>query len=90
MGDFEDYSVKPFRCPSCRHEMHQAMSTNNQSTPPEPGDVTICIRCAALLKFNSTMGVRLLRRAEMRRLRHSQKFDWAKIEFIQRVIRMRA
>lgn len=47
------------QCPCCRHEL--GMSTyvggKRDHAPPKPGDLTVCLYCAALLQFNPALGV---------------------------------
>lgn len=39
-------------CPRCYHEMDQHSGLSDPGARPQPGDVTICIRCAAVLVFD--------------------------------------
>lgn len=45
-------------CPSCSIAM-DAVSSFEGTGCPDPGDITICIRCAAVGVFTEDMGVRL-------------------------------
>lgn len=45
--------ITKIECPNCFHQMDRATCLSRpDNTPPQPGDVTICIRCAAVLVFN--------------------------------------
>lgn len=42
------------RCPACGHRLTHATGISTDS-PPEPGDLSVCIRCAAVLIFGPDM-----------------------------------
>ncbi|MCP4900180.1 MAG: hypothetical protein GY906_24680 [bacterium] len=43
--------ITPTNCPHCKHHLDAA--TNLQSEErPAPGDMTVCINCAAILRFD--------------------------------------
>jgi uncharacterized protein YbaR (Trm112 family) len=44
-------------CPVCRAELSAVSSANvaENIVVPQPGDVTVCLHCAAALRFNATM-----------------------------------
>lgn len=46
--------LKPGWCPVCRYEMDAATGVF-EAVRPKPGDVTVCINCAALLQFAHDM-----------------------------------
>ena len=47
----------PIRCPQCSYEMTDASGVGHNERP-SPGDWTVCIRCAAVLRFTEEIGVR--------------------------------
>lgn len=56
--DFEDemaftnFRTPPAVCPKCGYQMNAATpATPGTKTAPEPGDFSICIECAAALRF---------------------------------------
>jgi hypothetical protein len=46
---------KPADCPYCGTNLNVVGSTNG--AVPQPGDVTVCFRCAGLCQFSPTMEV---------------------------------
>lgn len=55
----KDFPVKPAACPNCGVVLEAAMSVGC-SEAPEAGDVTVCVYCAAGLKFDSKGGLERL------------------------------
>lgn len=53
-----EHDVTPNRCPHCEHILEGATGVTTQNAP-KPGDVTLCIYCAAVLVFQDDMRVRL-------------------------------
>ena len=50
--------MKTFRmqmqlCPNCGYELDAATKVEGSKGAPEPGDVTVCMGCAALLQWDS-------------------------------------
>ncbi len=43
-------------CPKCRREL-DAFSVFEAGSRPEPGDLTVCLYCSALLEFDSSMAL---------------------------------
>ena len=46
--------MPPSFCPFCFHLLNGATNMQGQSQP-EPGDFTICIRCAKVLRYGENM-----------------------------------
>lgn len=46
--------LKPSPCPNCGYAM-DAVTAAFEDVRPKPGDVTVCIKCAALLEFTDDM-----------------------------------
>ena len=46
--------LKPSPCPSCGYEMDAATAAF-EDVRPKPGDVSVCLKCAALLEFAEDM-----------------------------------
>lgn len=47
--------VRGSNCPSCSKFLDGATGTDNKSTPPKPGDLTICVYCVEVLQYGSTL-----------------------------------
>jgi hypothetical protein len=56
--------LKPVSCPTCRYEMDAATAVF-AAVRPKPGDVTVCINCAALLQFANDMSLILANTHEL-------------------------
>lgn len=55
------------RCPNCRTVVDGATAVDGSEAFPSPGDVTVCVYCAAVLIFTAT-GLRLPTFAELEKL----------------------
>jgi hypothetical protein len=55
-------------CPDCGYELDAATGVTDQAAVPSPGDLSLCLRCTTLLRFDATMHVRALSPAEFREL----------------------
>lgn len=63
--------MRPCACPSCgvvRDRMTQVKKGKTRSRKPEPGDLSICLRCGAALRLSRGLRLRLLSPEEMTRL----------------------
>lgn len=58
MSDWKDFKVPPGTCPACGALHDGAANTTGQGAP-EPGDLSICIRCGAAAQYGP--GLALLR-----------------------------
>jgi hypothetical protein len=47
--------LKPCPCPNCGYGLDAATAAF-EDVRPKPGDLTVCIKCAALLEFTDGMG----------------------------------
>jgi|SRR5438270_5518304 hypothetical protein len=47
------------QCPYCGHQVNGVGELNHESEPPEPGDFTLCIRCAGVSVFGPLPHMRL-------------------------------
>jgi len=56
--------LKPSMCPACGHELDAATSVFDK-VRPTPGDVTVCINCAALLQFTDDLSFKLANTHEL-------------------------
>lgn len=58
-----DHVVPESRCPRCGAPHDRAMNVTGESGP-EPGDYTVCFRCAALLRYGAGLSLRSCTRRE--------------------------
>lgn len=57
--------VKATNCPSCKHVLNAVGDLSENVPLPEPGDLTVCIECAAPLTFTEYGGLRIATRKEV-------------------------
>jgi hypothetical protein len=58
------HAIPDMLCPACGHHFTHAAPADDSTTAPEPGDITVCIRCASLMVFGDDMRLRLPTPAE--------------------------
>ena len=80
----DSHSLPICACPSCGTRIDAASSLCEGSPAPVPGDITICIDCAAVMRFDKDLTVRLTSPAELRALHPDTQRDLARA---QRAIR---
>ena len=56
------------QCPKCERWLDRSSSPIDPNSIPKPGDVTICIRCGQISKFNSMLHLERLKRSEFQAL----------------------
>jgi hypothetical protein len=52
------HRVPVSKCPECQRAAPYATACTDEDAPdkaPEPGDVTVCMKCAALLQYDAAM-----------------------------------
>jgi hypothetical protein len=71
------------QCPECGHVLDAAEAVDDPEVRPSPGDLSICIKCSAILIFTEDMSIRLATDAELDELAedspelHRQVRSWA-------------
>lgn len=58
------FRVPDMRCPECKVQLGAATAMQHDARP-KPGDLSVCIVCAATLRFDEAMGVRALSLTEL-------------------------
>lgn len=53
------YHTLPNQCPVCLHEHDAATSVGPNDGAPAPGDFTVCIECASILRWTDGMRLRV-------------------------------
>lgn len=71
-------------CPGCGHELTAATSPDDESLQPKAGDLTVCVYCTAMLRFDKTMHLESLTQAEVEAL---EPEAWAMLRKIRAAIR---
>ena len=64
----EDHDVPATPCPICKAAHDRATSVTADAAAPEPGDLTVCIKCASWLRFTDDMQLVFVEDAEYRTL----------------------
>jgi len=70
-------------CPICKSSLEAATSLKNEI--PDPGDISVCLYCGNILKFNDDLELVSLSNDEMQALKNS-KPDWDEIVKIQSLL----
>lgn len=77
-----EHDVTPNRCPNCTHILEEATGVTTDDAP-KPGDVTLCIYCAAVLVFTDDMMVRLPTEEESNEFANN-----AELMHMQKIVKM--
>jgi hypothetical protein len=74
--------IVPNSCPSCGHAfIFAAESSFKEQCRPRPGDLSVCIRCAAVLSFiNSAGDLRLATQQEIDELKPDTLYQLRKVQ----------
>lgn len=54
------YYKEDNKCPNCGHDLDSATSVDSEDVMPREGDITICIKCATILRLDKDLTTRLL------------------------------
>lgn len=60
MAKFVGHEIPVSFCPDCGKRFDRAALLNDKEDRPVPGDITLCIGCAAVLHFDNEMAIRKL------------------------------
>jgi hypothetical protein len=55
MADDVGVVIPESRCPECAHRFDRASDSEFSGSAPTPGDITLCIECAAILQYDDAM-----------------------------------
>ena len=64
MSDTIDHKTPRVGCPVCLNPLDCATETPGPKGAPEPGDLSLCLFCAALLVYDPDMSLRKITMAE--------------------------
>lgn len=73
------------KCPHCGHRMDSA-SHMTEKVKPKPGDLTVCMQCASVLRFDSSLAVRTISDEQLRRIKQRDPEAAAELMKVQRAI----
>ncbi len=65
----KSFFVRENSCPSCNYVMDMAGSVDGRPLIPEPGDLSVCIRCGELLRFARGMKLHKMTDFQIKQLR---------------------
>lgn len=72
------------RCPKCGRKQDLSTSVENDSTP-KPGDISICIGCIAVCRYDQQLKLALLTEKELEELK-KHKEQWTLIQQVQSAV----
>ena len=64
MPELLAHHVPPANCPTCGHHVNGALAMQEGPEPPKQGDLSVCIKCAAIATYEADLSLRLLSGAE--------------------------
>jgi hypothetical protein len=73
-------------CPACLTELNRATHPVYR-VAPKPGDLNVCIECAAVTMYGDDLNLRALDEAERQALEAVDPKAWADVVRFQRIIR---
>ena len=62
------YRTKRSECPKCAHKLDAATAIGPKARRPRPGNLSVCISCAALLRFDERLALVELTQQELEAL----------------------
>lgn len=68
------------RCPQCHHRLNRATSPYDDNAAPCEGAFSVCIRCGAVMTFQSDLTLRLTTDAEIDALPVEALMEIAKVK----------
>lgn len=61
-------------CPLCGYMMNAAATIGEDSSKPQPGDYSLCLKCGAVLIFDTTLDPRMPTQDELIKLVNSTAY----------------
>ncbi len=49
------FKLEQFKCPYCGTNLNAAAGVGECDRPPQPGDITICIKCGEVYEFGENL-----------------------------------
>lgn len=72
-------------CPHCGKKLDAATSPDLAS--PDPGDITICLGCTAILKFDEKLMIVAIEQPELEQIQREDPEGYAQILYAQSIAR---
>jgi hypothetical protein len=79
--------VKPCVCPVCLKLQDSATCLSDPESRPAPGDYSICISCAAVLRFGPEMDLLEATEVDLEEMKYRQPREYNLLEQAQRLVR---
>lgn len=67
----------PGVCPKCGYKIDAAGNMPGETQRPGPGDLSICLDCTAVLRFDASMTLKAMTSTEILRLPHETQSEIA-------------
>jgi hypothetical protein len=81
------YHLEEARCPWCDKRLDAVTDADVHERGPDPGDLTICIQCASLLRLDGNLIPQKIAPAELQQLIREQPDLAEMIDIMQRTAR---
>ena len=75
-------------CPKCGHLLDAASNLDNPRAKPKPEDYTVCIACAAILRFNSMLRLDVPTPEDVAALQRDDPDYFAEMQRVRRAVLM--
>lgn len=79
--------VRKSACPVCKYEMDAATCLSHPESGPKAGDYSICIECAAVLRFGPGMELVEADKVDMAEMEYRQPREFAMLKKGQRLVK---
>ena len=67
-------------CPKCGYRMDKVLRYADRELEPQPGDIALCFKCAAILAFTDDLGLRCANAQELDDLNFDETIIAAQME----------
>jgi hypothetical protein len=85
----QDTRMKLQKCPNCLYEMDCSTGLRKEDSNPEPGSISICLKCGALCEFDQDMNLVPLTKDQLEEIKRTDPDAWRIIAASQSLIRAR-
>lgn len=63
------YQLKESNCPKCNSALDACTATGGENIPPEPGAITVCVYCSAILEVTEYLGLELISEEKLNKMK---------------------
>lgn len=86
MSDLITSTMPPAMCPTCAKKLNRA-SSDSTTDGPNPGDVTVCLHCGAILAFKDDMSLRVFTDEERETLDDATRMNLTRYQWAVQQVR---